>query len=114
MATSAELAGQFHAAMAKGDVQALRSILASDVSFTGPLASTKGADEFIAGVSEMAKITSSDDVKVQLSDGANAILWSTLVTKAGSAIETATWLQISDGKISAVRTVFDPRAAGAR
>ncbi|MVT64948.1 hypothetical protein GPL21_07490 [Bradyrhizobium pachyrhizi] len=62
----------------------------------------------------MTKITSSDDVKVQLTDNTNAIVWSRLVTKAGRAIETATWLRIADGKISEIRTVFDPRAAGGR
>ncbi|MFC7221009.1 nuclear transport factor 2 family protein [Streptomyces polyrhachis] len=113
-ASTADLAHAFHAAMLSGDEHALRSILAPDVTFTGPLAQATGIDACVAGMAEMARITGSDEVAVQLSDDANALLWSTLRPKGAPAVETATWLRIEAGRISAIRTLFDTAGISGR
>ncbi|MFG2500868.1 hypothetical protein ACGFSB_21980 [Streptomyces sp. NPDC048441] len=59
----------------------------------------------------MAHMTTSDDVKVQLADECNVLIWSVMRTATASPLETATWLQIRDGRIAEIRTLFDPREA---
>jgi hypothetical protein len=108
---AAHLADQFHAALLAGDAAALRSILADDVTFSGPLAEATGAEECIGGLTEMAKMTTSDEVAVRLADDNNVLIWSTMTTKVAPAIETATWLQIKADKIATIRTVYDARGA---
>jgi hypothetical protein len=111
MANPKQLADRFHAAMLTGDVDALRSILASDVTFTGPLTTATGRDECVNGLVEMAKIITRDDVETCLTDDNNVLTWSTMQTNAAPPTETATWLQIRNGQIAAIRTVFDARHA---
>jgi len=106
-----QLADQFHRAMLSGDAGTLKSILAEDVTFSGPLAQATGAQECIDGLTEMGTITESDKVAVRLSDDSNALIWSTMKTKVGPAVETATWLKVADGKITAIRAVYDARDA---
>lgn len=82
------------------------------MTFTGPLATASGADEVVQGLVEMGKMTTGDDVAVQLSDASNVLVWSSLQTTVAPPTEAATWLSVNGDKISAIRTVFN--AGGAR
>lgn len=112
MADSADLAQRFRDAMLSGDADTLRSIVTDDVTFTGPVAKASGSDEVVNGLVEMGKMTTSDDVQVQLADASNVLVWSTLQTNVAPPTEAATWLSVNGDKISAVRTVFN--AGGAK
>ncbi|MCM1012325.1 nuclear transport factor 2 family protein [Brevibacterium sp. XM4083] len=106
MAT-ADLAQQFHTALVSGDADTLGSLVTPDVTFTGPVAHASGAEEVVRGLAEMGSMTTSDDVKVQLSDDDNALIWSELATSGSPAIPAATWLRFEGGKIAEIQTVFN-------
>ena len=104
--TTMDVANTFNAAITGSDADALRSVLAPDVTFDGPVAKASGVDDVLKGMAEMADITESNDVQVQLADDSNVLIWSTLKTRMGPATPTATWLKVSGGKITAIETVF--------
>ncbi len=108
MAIAERLADQFHAATLSGDVDTLRSILAPDVTFAGPLAEASGVEECIAGLVEMSRTIVTNEVLVRLSDNKDALIWSAVMTASAPPIQAATWLHIRDDRITMIRTVFDP------
>lgn len=105
MSAAEALADRFHAALTSGDADTLNAILSDDVTFAGPVAHANGRKDTVDGLVEMSKITQRDEVDVRLADDANALLWCTVTTPEGS-VPTATWLQFSADKITAIRTVF--------
>lgn len=112
MSTANELAAAYDKAWVGGDAEALNGILAADVTFSGPFAQVSGKESCVAGLVEMAKMLTGAETKVVLADDDNALIWSTFSTKEAPATPTATWLQIADGRISRIQTVFD--ASGSR
>lgn len=101
-----DLARTFTEAAAAGDADTLRSVLADDVTFSGPVASASGVDDTVDGLVEMSRIATSQQVTVQLADDENALTWADVSTAHGTT-PTATWLTFSGGKIAAIRTVFN-------
>ncbi|WP_340539108.1 nuclear transport factor 2 family protein [Nocardioides sp. GXZ039] len=106
MTASEDLADRFHAAMLSGDTEILNSILSDDVTFTGPMASSSGRDDTVAGIVQMSKMTKGDEVLVRLTDDQNALIWSEITTSEGPATPAATWLEIAGDRITSIRTVF--------
>jgi ketosteroid isomerase-like protein len=69
-----------------GDFAKTRALLADDVTFVGPLATTEGIDEYMRGIEGMAKIV-----------------------ERANVTRTAGWYLVRDGEITSVRAYFDPR-----
>ena len=97
-------------AWSSGDLDRTRSLLAEEVTFGGPLGSTRGADVYIEGIKGMVKMVERADQHEVFVDGDDVCIIYDLVTKAPPArIPTAGWYKVRDGKITAVRAFFDPR-----
>jgi len=63
------------------DFDRLRTVLADDVTFRGPLGTADGADECIAGLRGMAeKVMKDVDVKLMAVDGGDVLTWFELHT----------------------------------
>ncbi|MDF0528592.1 nuclear transport factor 2 family protein [Tsukamurella sp. 8F] len=108
MPTTDELAARFHSASSSGDSETLRSLLADDVRFIGPVAHTSGVEDTVAGLVEMAEAIRVDEVAVLVGGDADAIIWSDVSLSERPAIPVATWLHFdADGRIGVIRTVFD-------
>ena len=92
------------------DVDTLRGILADDVSFQGPLATLDNADDAVKGLTGMARIL--DDIVVQhvFVDGPDVLTWFDLHTTVAPPAPTANWQHVENGRITAIRVTFDPRA----
>jgi ketosteroid isomerase-like protein len=92
------------------DFATLRSILADDVSFVGPLASLDDADACVKGLEGMSRIL--DDIVVQhvFVDGPDVLTWFDLHTTVAPPAPTANWQHVDDGRITSIRVAFDPRA----
>jgi ketosteroid isomerase-like protein len=92
------------------DFTTLRSILADDVSFVGPLASLHDADACVKGLEGMSQIL--DDIVVQhvFVDGPDVLTWFDLHTTVAPPAPTANWQHVEDGRITRIRVAFDPRA----
>jgi ketosteroid isomerase-like protein len=50
------IASRCLAAWSSGDLDTTRSLLGDDVTFTGPLGATEGADAYIEGIQAMVRI----------------------------------------------------------
>lgn len=92
------------------DFTTLRGILADDVTFAGPLATLEGADDAVKGLEGMSRIL--DDIVVQhvFVDGADVLNWFDLHTTIAPPAPTANWQHVENGKVTAIRVTFDPRA----
>jgi ketosteroid isomerase-like protein len=97
-------------AWSSGDLETTRSLLADEVTFTGPLGSTRGADAYIEGIKGMVKIVERTVQHEVFAEGDDVCIIYDLVTKTPRAsIPTAGWYKVRDGKITSVRAFFDPR-----
>ena len=105
-----EIASACLAAWSSGDLETTRSLLSEEVTFAGPLGSTRGADAYIEGIKGMVKIVERADQREVFAEGDNVCIVYDLVTKTPPAsIPTAGWYKVHEGKITSVRAFFDPR-----
>jgi ketosteroid isomerase-like protein len=93
-----------------GDLDRTRALLHDDVTFTGPMASTVGVDEYMTGIDRMSAIVSRVEHTEVVADGDSVCVAYDLITNDPPAtIPTVGWYRIRDGKIVSVRAYFDPR-----
>ncbi len=104
-----EIAELYFASWAAGDPEPLREFLSPTVTFDGALGSTRGPDEFLAGLAGMFAATTANEVRLRLADDADVVTWSELHIAGGPPMQVANWTHVVDGLIAAVRVTFDPR-----
>jgi SnoaL-like domain len=92
-----------------GDFARLRSVLADDVDFAGPMGQAHGADECLAGLQGMAKIMTGIEVRQVFTAGSDVLTWYDMITTVADPVPVANWMQTRDGKITRIRAAFDPR-----
>jgi ketosteroid isomerase-like protein len=109
MTTPLELAETYFAAWQEQDAERLRAILADDVTFAGPMATIDNADEAVKGLMGLAAATTTLEIRKRLADGDDVITWVELSTEDAGPLPTVNWSHVEDGKITAIRVVFDPR-----
>jgi hypothetical protein len=91
------------------DWDTLRSVLADDVTFDGPLATLTGADACVQGLQGMSHIVTDIVIQKMFVDGADVITWFDLHTSVAAPAPTANWSHVEDGRITAIRVTFDAR-----
>jgi hypothetical protein len=91
------------------DFSTLRSLLADDVTFRGPLASIDGADSCVEGLTGMAQIVTDIVVQKTFADGPDVLTWFDLHTTVAPPCPTANWSRVENGKITSIRVAFDAR-----
>jgi SnoaL-like domain len=91
------------------DFGTLRSILADDVSFSGPFAELDNATDCVAGLRTMSEIVTDIVVHKRLADATDALTWFDLHTSVAPPVPTVNWSHAEDGKITRIRVTFDPR-----
>jgi limonene-1,2-epoxide hydrolase len=96
-------------AWTSGDFEQARALLSDDVTFVGPLGRTKGGDEYIAGVRQMAGSLDGVRISKVVAEGNDVCVRYDLVTKQAGGIPTVGWYELRDGKIAGVTAFFDPR-----
>jgi ketosteroid isomerase-like protein len=95
------------------DFRRLRSVLADDVDFAGPLAHVQGGDDCLRGLQGMAQIMTSLDVRRVFCDGDDVLTWFDLATSVAATVPVANWMHVEDGKITRIRVAFDARGIAA-
>lgn len=105
----AQLAAAYFQAWKAKDLPTLRSILARDVTFDGPLAKLSGVDDVAAGLERLAQITSDIAVHKRFVDGADVLTWFDLYTTIAPPTPVANWSHIENGEITKIAVTFDPR-----
>ncbi|MDT5009006.1 MAG: hypothetical protein QOH57_623 [Mycobacterium sp.] len=92
------------------DFDRLKSILASDVTFSGPMGTTaSGAEEYIASLSGFAESLDGVRVEKMLADDEDVLTWFYLIPKTGDPVSVVNWCHIEGGLVQRVRVTFDPR-----
>src|SRR3954447_3940529 len=107
--TPLELAESYFEAWQQRDAAALRSILADDVSFEGPMATIDSAEDAVEGLMGLAAATTELTVRKRLADGDDVITWFEISIKDAGPMPTANWSRVKDGRIIEIRVAFDPR-----
>lgn len=104
-AISAITVSAFLKALNDHDYEAAREFLADDLSFEGVLGAVEGKSEYLK---QMAKMKLRYDVKKLVYDEENvAVLYE--IEMSGHTVLTSGWYEVTEGKISHIRVVFDPR-----
>jgi SnoaL-like domain len=105
----ADVASTYLEAWQAGDFARLRSVLADDATFDGPLGHASNADECIAGLKRMSQIMTGITVHKTFVDGPDVLTWFDLHTTQAEPLPTVNWRHVEDGKITRIRVTFDPR-----
>jgi ketosteroid isomerase-like protein len=103
------LAAAYFEAWQAADVQQLRSILADDVSFSGPLAQIEGAEAYADSIRGLFQATEKVVVHKVWVDGDDVLTWFDLHMPGAPATPVAQWCHMLDGKVRRVQVTFDPR-----
>ena len=109
MADAATVAATYFDAWKARDFTRLRSVLADDVDFAGPLAKVKGGDDCLRGLQGMAQIMTGLEVRRVFCDGSDVLTWFDLATSVAGTVPVANWMRVQDGKITRIRVAFDAR-----
>jgi ketosteroid isomerase-like protein len=104
-----EIARGYFRAWKDRDFDALRAILADDVTFRGPLGTADGAEECLRGLRGLAEIITDIVIRHVFVDGPDVLTWYDLHTKVAPPAATANWSHIENGKVTAILATFDPR-----
>lgn len=91
------------------DFERLRSILADDATFRGPLGSADSGDECLQGLRGMSQIVTDIVVRKVWVDGPDVLTWFDLHTSVAPPSPTVNWSHVEQGRITTIRVTFDPR-----
>jgi hypothetical protein len=109
MSAVGDVGDAYFEAWQAGDFTRLRSILADDATFDGPLGHASNADECVAGLRRMSQLMTGIVVRKTFVDGPDVLTWFDLHTTQTGPMPTVNWRHVENGKITAIRVTFDPR-----
>lgn len=96
------------------DFDTLRSILAKDATFRGPMGSADSDEEFIAGLKGMSQMMTDIDVSKVWVDGPDVLTWFDLHTEKASPTPTVNWMHIENGRSPAFESRSIPATSSAQ
>jgi hypothetical protein len=111
--TNENAAATYFKAWQGRDFDLLRTVLADDVDFVGPLGTAQSADECLGGLKGMAQILSGVEIRKVFVDGDDMLTWFDLATSVAPTVPCANWMRFSNGKIDRIRVTFDARGIAA-
>jgi hypothetical protein len=91
------------------DFDTLRSILADDVTFRGPMGEADGVESCLKGLAAMGGMMTDLVIRKIFVDGDDVLTWYDIHTADTPPMPTANWSHVEDGKIATIRATFDPR-----
>lgn len=106
---AARIAAAYFAHWKAKDFAALRTLLADDVEYAGPLARHASADACRDALAAMAHVTADLVVHQTFVAGNDVTTWFDLHTTITAPTSVANWMRVENGKITSIRAVYDPR-----
>jgi ketosteroid isomerase-like protein len=103
------MAARYFSSWMNLDFDAFRALLADEVTFAGSMATARGVDDCVQGVRKLRDIITGLPISRVFVDGDDAITWYEMHTTAAPPIPVANWIHVTDGLITEIRAVFDPR-----
>jgi hypothetical protein len=107
--TVSEVGAAYFDAWKARDFGRLRSILADDATFEGPLGRAGNAEECVAGLQRMSQMMTDIVIRKTFVAGNDVLTWFDLHTNVADPMPTVNWRHVEDGKIRWIRVTFDPR-----
>lgn len=109
MADARSLVENYFHAWQRNDFAAMRSMLDDSLDFTGPIDAFGNADAFLQSIKGLSQVKDDLVIKKIWADGPDVLVWYDLHTKMAPPAPVAEWHHTSNGKVTAVRAVFDAR-----
>jgi ketosteroid isomerase-like protein len=114
MGQALEVANSFYSATNERRIDALRDLVAEDISFVGPTMQASGAAEYVAMNEQLLGFHRETRVLQQFEQNGSvcSIYELDMSTPAGEDVLTITmadWIEVADGRITSQRIYFDPR-----
>jgi ketosteroid isomerase-like protein len=114
MGKALEVANSFYSATNERRIDALRDLVAEDISFAGPTMQASGAAEYVAMNEQLLGFHRETRVLQQFEQNGSvcSIYELDMSTPAGEDVLTITmadWIEVADGRITSQRIYFDPR-----
>jgi hypothetical protein len=106
---AAKVATTYFDAWKTNDFDTMRSLVAEDVRFEGPLATLESAEDYIKGIQGLSQIISKIVIQKIFVDGQDVLTWYDMHTTVASPVPVANWLHVEEGKITSLRVAFDAR-----
>ncbi|MGH3152076.1 MAG: nuclear transport factor 2 family protein [Streptosporangiaceae bacterium] len=106
---AAKAAATYFDAWLAGDFGRLRSVLADDVDFTGPMGHVTGGDDCLRGLQGLAQVMTGIEVRKVFTAGSDVLTWYDMAIKVADPVPVANWMHVQDGKITLIQVAFDPR-----
>ena len=106
---AAKVATTYFDAWKANDFDTMRSLVADDASFEGPLATLEGAEDYIKGIKGLSQVISEIAIQKIFVDGQDVLTWYEMHTTVASPVAVANWLHVEEGKIKSLRVAFDAR-----
>ncbi|MDQ6774004.1 MAG: nuclear transport factor 2 family protein [Candidatus Dormibacteraeota bacterium] len=103
------LAATYFRAWKEKDFTTLRSVLADEATFRGPLGTADDAETCIEGMKGMSQIITDIVIHHTFVDGDDVLTWFDLYTTIAQPSPTANWSHIENGKITTIQVTFDGR-----
>lgn len=91
------------------DFRTMRSSLADDLDFVGPIDSFNSADEHQKAIQGLSQMKEDVVIHKLWADGADVMVWYDLHTKIAPPAPVAEWYHVENGKVTQIRVVFDAR-----
>lgn len=110
---AAEVAATYFQAWQARDFARLRSVLADDVDFVGPLGRVRGGDECLRGLEGLSRIMTGIEIRKVFTDGPDVLTWYEMATSVADPVPVANWMHVSGGTITRIRVAFDARGIAA-
>lgn len=113
MGKALEAVNRFYDATENKKGKGLETILASDMTFVGPLMKTSGAQDYINSTKQFLNMHRAIQMLKQFESGSDvcSIYEMDIATPAGDMItvEITDWIQVSDDKVAKQKIYYDPR-----
>jgi len=106
---AAKVVATYFDAWKANDFATLRSVLADDVTFVGPLGSADNAEDYQQGIEGLSQIKTDIVVHKTFVDGSDVLTWFDLHTTVAPPAPVANWSHVNNSKITRVRVTFDAR-----
>lgn len=106
-----QLIETYHGAWTSGDFAAARKCLADELDFQGSMDTFSNAEDFIAALMRFGRLVKSVVLLDSFYDDKGAaLLYDCDTASPAGMIRTAEFFAVSNGRISAIRLVFDATA----
>src|SRR5713226_4957443 len=93
-------------AWTNNDFSTMRSVLADNVDFVGPLDRFDNADAYQQAIRGLSQMKTDITIHKIFVDGPDVLTWYDLHTRIAAPAPVAEWSHVDKGKITMVRVVF--------